>query len=243
MIDGMITVRSESKRLPQKCFLPFGDCNVLEHVIRRAKYFDINPIVCTTIESSDNKIIEIAKKENVRYFRGSVRDKLKRWRDACLEHEIASFISIDADDPFFDGELSIKSYRMLGKSFDLIKHPTQQPNYGFYEGCVGYSITLDIINKACQLKTTSNTEMMWTFIENVPAVRIGYAEMNSDKKISFPIRLTLDYEEDYWLMRSISRIIGQFATRKEIVEIFANNPDLYKINWFRNDDYKIAQNK
>ena len=43
MINGMITVRSQSTRLPEKCFLPFGDGNVLEHIIRRAKFFEINP--------------------------------------------------------------------------------------------------------------------------------------------------------------------------------------------------------
>ena len=66
MIDGMITVRSQSIRLPEKCFLPLGkDSNVLEHVIRRAKYFEINPVVCTTTEVLDDRVIEIAKKEAV----------------------------------------------------------------------------------------------------------------------------------------------------------------------------------
>ena len=79
MIDGMITVRSQSTRLPEKCFLPFGEGNVIEHMIRRAKYFDINPIVCTTVETSDDQIVKIAKKEGVRFYRGSVKDKLERW--------------------------------------------------------------------------------------------------------------------------------------------------------------------
>ena len=86
MVNGLITVRSQSTRLPEKCFLPFGNGNVIEHVIRRAKYFKINPIVCTTNEIEDDRIVEIAKNEDVRYFRGSVKDKLLRWRDCCRKY-------------------------------------------------------------------------------------------------------------------------------------------------------------
>ena len=242
MINGMITVRSQSTRLPEKCFLPFGRGNVIEHMIRRAKSFKIDPIVCTTIEKSDDRIIEIAKAEDVRFFRGSVKDKLVRWRDACRAHNIEKFISIDADDPFFDGHLSSLSMSLLNKSFDLVKHPKQQPNNGYYEGCVGYSISLDIIEKACELKNTDDTEMMWNFIEKVPNVKIANLEVVNDD-INFPIRLTLDYQEDYWLMLSIIRILGQSPDRKDIINLFKVNPDFYKINWFRNDDYKNAQIK
>ena len=98
MIDGMITVRSQSTRLPEKCFLPFGGGNVIEHMIRRAKHFEINPIVCTTIEESDDKIVEIAKAEGVRYFRGSVKDKLDRWNKASAKFNIDTPILCSASD-------------------------------------------------------------------------------------------------------------------------------------------------
>ena len=238
MTNGMITVRSQSTRLPEKCFLPFGDCSVLEHVIRRAKHFNISPIVCTTTQSEDDRVIEIAKQEDVRYFRGSVQDKLLRWRDACREHDVKDFITVDADDPFFDGKLSHKSIKTLREEFDFIKHPVQQPYSGYYEGCVGYSLRLSIIEDACRLKKTDDTEMMWHFIEAVPNVRISHLDVKSDK-VEFPTRLTLDYQEDYWLLCSILRIIGPFSERDEISDLLKANPDFYKINWFRNDEYKL----
>ena len=49
-------------------------------------------------------------------------------------------------------------------------------------------------------------------------------------------RLTIDYEEDYWLLRSIINILGQNPSRNEIESLFINNPDFYKINFFRNID-------
>jgi len=70
--------------------------------------------------------------------------------------------------------------------------------------------------------------MMWYYIERVPQVR----------KIEFPvsdvktstIRLTLDYEEDYWLLLTVLRILGPQARRTEIEVLFIRNPYLHQIN-------------
>ena len=58
IIPAFITVRATSTRLPAKCLLPFGEGNVLEHVIRRAKYYDLDPVVCTTVEPADDILEE-----------------------------------------------------------------------------------------------------------------------------------------------------------------------------------------
>ena len=60
-------------------------------------------------------MIEIAKKYKIKYFRGALVNKLKRWSD-CAEHfKINHFHSVDADDPFFDGEEMHKSMSLLLK--------------------------------------------------------------------------------------------------------------------------------
>ena len=61
---GLILVRSQSSRLPGKCFFNFGKVNILEHMILRCRYFKIEPIICTTNKKKDNKIISILKKIN-----------------------------------------------------------------------------------------------------------------------------------------------------------------------------------
>ena len=79
LFSGLITVRTSSSRLPKKCLLPFGDNNVLTHIINRTKFYNIEPIICTSIDESDDVIESIAKTENVKYFRGHLINKLKRW--------------------------------------------------------------------------------------------------------------------------------------------------------------------
>ena len=78
---------------------------------------------------------------------------------------------------------------------------------------------------------------------DVELLKENFSEIFDDYEIEFPIRLTLDYQEDYWLMNSLVRILDNYPNQEEIINFFNLNPDLYKINWFRNDDYKSAQVK
>jgi spore coat polysaccharide biosynthesis protein SpsF len=236
-IPGFITVRTSSTRLPGKCLLPFGEGNVLEHIIKRSIFYGLTPIVCTTIEQSDDILQEIADKENVKCFRGSVQNKLKRWLDCCDHFGIKQFHTIDADDPFFDGEEMIRSFSLLNKGYDMVC-PTKTSSGG--SASVGYSLTRDVIHKACKsLDENSDTEMMWYYVEKVKGLKKTILQESvTNPKI---VRLTLDYEEDYWLLQTVRRILGNLATRNEVDQLFLNNPDLYKVNWFHNEEWKSGQ--
>jgi len=238
-IPGFITVRASSKRLPNKCFLPFGEnCNVLEHIIRRTKHFEIEPIVCTSTDSSDDEIEKIAIHENVKYYRGSLINKLQRWLDCASYFKIEAFHTVDADDPFFDGNEMIRSFQLLiEEDLDMVC-PTISSSSG--GASVGYSLTLDIIKRACyNLLSEQDTEMMWYYIDKVPGIKKTILPESGQKP---PIaRLTLDYQEDYWLLESVRRIAGNLSSRDQINNLFRRNPDLYLVNWFRNQEWRDGQ--
>jgi len=236
-IPSFITVRTRSSRLPQKCLLPFGDGNVLEHIIRRAKYFGLAPIVCTSVDRSDDIIQQIAEMKGVKCFRGSLYHKLKRWRDCCDYFNIAKFHTVDADDPFFDGDEMKRSFALLDEGCDMVC-PTVSSSSG--GASVGYSLTREIIVKACALiDKDEDTEMMWYYVDKVKGLR--KIVLPDHCKNPIRARLTLDYEEDYWLIQTVRRIVGNLASRKDVDDLFRRNPDLYKINWFRNEEWKKAQ--
>jgi len=238
-IIGFITVRSTSTRLPDKCFLPFGDNDtVLSHVIKRCLSYDIEPIVCTSSHNSDDLIENLAKEMNVKVFRGSLNNKLKRWSDCANFFGVDCFHTIDADDPFFDGPQMISSLNILNEgNYDCVC-PTKSSSDG--DASVGYSLTKEIIQRSLYgIEDNEDTEMMWYFLEQVPNIKMFEMKNNSEFKHS--LRLTLDYQEDYWLLSFIQRLLGTYATREEINKLFSLNPDLAKINLFRNDEWKDAQ--
>ena len=236
-ISGLVTVRTTSSRLPKKCLLSFGNGNVLEHIIRRAKHYGITPIICTSVDRTDDEIETIAKNEDVRCFRGSLANKLKRWADCAEKFGLEDFHTVDADDPFFDGAEMIRSLsyrRELG--LDMVK-PTRSSSAG--GATVGYSLTANIVTRAIAgLDDNADTEMMWYHLEKIPGLR---ARELPESGQTPKIRLTLDYLEDYWLLESVRRIVGNLAPRSEVDALFRRNPDFYQINWFRNEEWKAGQ--
>ena len=242
MIDskpiGFITVRTSSTRLPSKCLLPLGDETVISHVVKRAISYGIEPIICTSTDKSDDILEEISKELGVKCFRGSLVNKLKRWLDCAERFNVNSFHTIDADDPLFDGTEMIESLDLLrSKDCDVVC-PTESSSAG--GASVGYSLTTAIIKKALEnLDPGTDTEMMWYYLEKASQVEmINLPETTNNNT---KVRLTLDYEEDYWLLASIVRILGNNPARNEVMQLFSNNPDLAKINLFRNDEWKAAQ--
>ncbi len=239
MINALITVRSKSTRLPNKCFLPFGNMSMIEHIIVRSKNYHLRPIVCTTESDDDKDIIKISKKHGVDWFVGSEINKLKRWRDCCAQFKIDSFHSVDADDPFFCGEEIRRSHKLLLNGFDMVTPSPSSSNGG---ATVGYSITAQIITKACQdIADDTDTEMMWGYMNKVDKIKIVQLEDPTESIIDQ--RMTLDYEEDYEKLKKILEHVGHFATRHDVAKCLAENPYLKDINDSKNIEWKENQLK
>ena len=237
-VCGLITVRSESSRLPRKCFLPLGDVCVLESIVHRCLFYKITPIICTTTSVADNSIEALAKKLNVLVFRGSIKNKMKRWLKCAELYYLEDFHTIDADDPFFDGDLVLKSMKLRRESnLDFVKPSFYSSNGA---GSVGYSIKSDYLGSLINNTEDSlDTEM----IDQIIASGLGCSSQRIKENpiLDYQIRLTLDYEEDYWLIASIVKILGSVPSREEIIELFKRNPDLHLLNFHRNLEWSKNQ--
>jgi spore coat polysaccharide biosynthesis protein SpsF len=237
-IPAFITVRSSSTRLPEKCFLPFGNGTVLEHMIQRVQHYDLEPIVCTTTSESDDAIVDLAKKCNVKFYRGPIANKLLRWSQCCEHFSLDSFHSVDADDPFFCGDEVKRSYELLQTGFDMVAPSPSSSNGG---ATVGYSLTADIVKRASLgMSDDLDTEMMWSYIERVSGLK--KIVLKDPSNFMVKNRMTLDYHEDYVLLEAIRLMIGNLATREQVFNIIKKNLNLVKINEFRSSEWKQGQN-
>ena len=116
--------------------------------------------------------------------------------------------------------------------------PTESSSAG--GASVGYSLTTNIVKEACKdLDKDTDTEMMWYYMEKIRDLKIKILP-ETRKNIS-KMRLTLDYEEDYWMLESVRRMLGNLTSRDKVDQLFLSNPDMYKINWFRNEEWQSAQ--
>ena len=242
---GLITVRTGSSRLKKKCLLKFGNSNVIQHIIKRSIKGNIIPIVCTTRNKNDDIIVKIAKKLNVKYFRGSSKNKIKRWYDCVKKFNVKYFHTIDADDPFFD-DLAVKN--SIKKIKDLkcdIVFPSKISRDG--AASEGYSFSFNGIEKLQNLikknyKKYNNldTEMIEKFINKKKFKTLNFKGMKYQIK---KIRLTLDYIEDYNMLSLVRKKLGNYVSRKKINSFLKKNQKIVAINYFRNTDWKKKQKK
>jgi spore coat polysaccharide biosynthesis protein SpsF len=237
---AFLTVRTTSQRLPRKCFLPFGDNTVLEHAIFRTLNSSITPIVCTSDDSSDDEIELMCEKLGISFFRGSLKNKLLRWTQCAENFSIGAFHTIDVDDPFFDPKQVFESLELLNsKDLDFVS-PTELSASG--GASVGYSIKTGYLMKNFdEISRINDLEMIDSFFLNDHYARGTRLESKHQELNN--VRLTLDYPEDLFLLQFVLQECGPFCDRKEITKLFHANPDLYKLNWFRNKEWAINQDR
>jgi len=240
-----ITARLGSSRLPRKHLYQIEGEYCIEHIIRNAKKSvraDII-ILCTTNLEEDTVLCELAEKHKINYFRGSVLDKLERWNGACKQFDINFFVTADADDLFCSMELVDKAFEQYEKGrADFIEGEED-----IISGAFTYGINAKSLEEVCQIKGTSDTEMMWLYFTesglfNVESLRNVPSEYKRKD-----IRMTLDYIEDYNFFKTV--IEGLYRegkkeyTFKDVLLFLDKNPEVAKINIDRNNDWKNNQNQ
>lgn len=225
-----ITVRTGSSRLPQKALMKIAGKPTIEHLIERIKHSQKKDIVvlCTTELKEDDVLVQIAQKNEIGIYRGSVKDKLERWRGAAHTFEVDFFVTADGDDLFCEPEL-----------IDLAFSQYEKTDADFIEGkdiicgAFTYGIKTMALEKVCEIKDTDDTEMMWVYFTQTGLFKTETLH-NIPLVFKRPeIRMTLDYEEDF---RFFHTIIEQFIKVKsyyslrDILTFLDSHPDVVKIN-------------
>ena len=239
-----ITVRSDSSRLPNKALMEILGRATIELVISRAKKVkNVDEIVlCTTVRPLDDQIVDIAEKCGIKYFRGSLEDKLDRWLCAVKKFDIDYFITMDGDDLFCDPELiSLSINQIENTTCDLIRAPK-----GLICGAFTYGIKTKALEKVCSIKDTSDTEMMWVYFEDTGLFNVCDLDIKDTIFFNDNIRLTLDYPEDFNFFKTVFEnlnCVDNDVPLYEIIRFLRDNPEIIKINSFRQEDFLENQKR
>ena len=185
-IFTIITVRTDSKRLPKKCLKLINKKKVIEIIIKRAKKIGFPIILATTKNKSDNILCNLAKKNRIAYFRGSKKNVLKRWNDCIINFNISIAIIVDADDLLFDFTAYKKATNIIvKKKYDYIK-----ANKNSITGLFTYIFKSEVLKKIYNKYKNKNIETPEPFLSK--DLKFRSLNLKKDKKIRF----TLDYPED-----------------------------------------------
>lgn len=237
---GLVTVRTSSSRLKNKCLLYLNkNIRVIEHVVLRCLRFSITPIICTTNNKQDDILIKIANKFGIQSFRGSEKNKILRWHDCARKFNLNYFHTIDADDLFFDPDSVKDSIKLaIKKKADLILPSKVSRTGGASEGYTFSQKGIEKLRNNLNIYSYKNinlfdTEMIDSFINDCNLKQ--YLLKGKSYEFKGKIRLTLDYMEDFKMFKLLFKQFGVYENRKKINEYLRKNKKILKINFFKNE--------
>ncbi|MCV0393560.1 MAG: hypothetical protein K5790_09780 [Nitrosopumilus sp.] len=225
---AFVPVRLSSSRLPAKSLLDLSGKPCFQRLVERIKRSrGIQQVVlCTTNNSEDDKIVNLAKKMNIKIYRGKEKDIIDRYYHAAKEFNIKNIINIDGDDIFCEPEFIEKTNNVLsGNKYDYVAWKDLPL------GTTPIGIKFEALEKIWEKKDTNDTETGWgKFFTETGLFKIKYLSSDKIKSDEKSIRLTLDYPEDYQLFQEIYKNLEEPFSLFDITKLFSDKPELKKIN-------------
>jgi len=227
----LITVRSGSSRLPRKAGLKIAGKPTIQYVCERSLRSRLanRVVLCTTTLAEDDWLAELAGTLGIETFRGSVLDKLERWRGATETYAIDRFVTADGDDLLCEPALMDMAFRQFDDTDpDLIEAPH------LICGAFSYAIKTSALVKACQIKDSDDTEMMITYFKDTNLFRVEPLRGAPPEFEQPEWRMTVDYQEDLDFFRAVIESLVERGSRDlslgEAVAVLEARPDLLQLN-------------
>lgn len=234
-ISCIVQARVNSKRLPGKILMPVFGKSLLQHLLERLKKLKTidDLIVATTKHKLDDQTAKIAKLINVKIYRGDEHNVLKRYYDCAKINKSSVIIRVTADCPLIDIKYINELLKIFLKNdYDYLSN--LDLNYlpdGFH--CEIFNFRS--LEKAQKLaKSKFDREHVTSFLWSNPKIfSIHHYCGKKLKNHSKDIRLTLDYHEDYILIKEVFEKLykkNKFFSLVEITAFLEKNKNFLKIN-------------
>jgi len=236
-IGAIIQARTSSKRFPGKILkeLPYSSSiTCLEQVVNRLKKSKkLNYIIiATTTEKIDDEITTIAKKEEVKFFRGSKENVLSRYYLTAKENNLDIIVRVTSDCPCIDADITDLT---IDEHINKVADYTSNALVRTYP----HGFDVEVFNFNALEKAYKNAtkyyekEHVTPYINRNPDIfKINIVK--APKELYAPdIRVTLDTEEDYALLCAVFDYLypeNKYFNAYEIVKLFKEKSWLKLIN-------------
>jgi spore coat polysaccharide biosynthesis protein SpsF len=244
----VIQARVGSSRLPGKVLLPLAGAPLLERMVERvraaATASDI--VVATTSDPADDVLVELCRRTSTAYFRGHPTDLLDRHHAAAVEARADAVVKIPSDCPLIDPaaiDRVIGTFLAAPGQHDFCSnlHPGTWPDGNDVE--IFSMAALEIAHREAQRphEREHTTPFLWDRPERF---RIGNVAWETGRDLSMTHRFTIDYPEDYSLIRAVYAALWTSARPvfplSDILDFLETHPDVHRmnerfngVNWYR----------
>lgn len=233
-VGCIILARTNSRRLPNKVLLPVLGKPILYWLIKRIKKIrSIDKIIlATTLNKSDDILVNFAIKNKIKFFRGSENNVVKRLYDAAKKFNLKNILEITGDCPIID-------INIIEQLLDIYKKNSVEYvnncNYRSYPDGMDVQIfDLNALKKTIkQTKNKIELEHIGLYQMRNPK-KFKTINMIAPKNLFFPLLgLTLDEKKDYILLKKIIEYFGKenpYFTCEEVIRLLNNKKEWNKIN-------------
>lgn len=241
-IVATIEARMTSNRLPGKVLMSACGKTMLEHLVerlRRIAWLD-EIVVATTINKTDDPIIEVCQKINCCYFRGSENDVLKRVLDAAKSVDADIICEITADCPLLDPDIASQViHAYLANDFDYVSNCqvrfTDDTCYHTYP--IGMDTQVFSVNCLAiadqETKDPLDREHVSVYITRNHKFKLCLIPASPDLTWDGGLGLTLDEKSDYEMIKKIFEELypkNPHFTLRDILSFLREHPEVVHIN-------------
>jgi spore coat polysaccharide biosynthesis protein SpsF len=229
----IIQARMTSTRLPKKVMLPLCGKSALEIMINRIEKFKDNIIIATTNDGTEEDIVKLAKKLNVKYYQGDTDNVLSRYYESAIKFGATDndvIVRLTSDCPIMDQEILsqiIESFKTC--KCDYLSNVIERT---YPRGMDTEVFRFKSLKMAYENATTSlETEHVTPYINNTNKDKFilkSYKDIENNSKY----RLTLDEIDDY---EAIKEVYKKFDDKinfsySQLITTLKDNPYIYDIN-------------
>ena len=238
--DIFIPIRLANSRLPGKALQNCNGKPIIFSLFERLKKCKKmrNLVVCTTTNKSDDNLVDILKKNNIKFFRGSETDILQRFYDASKLFQPDFIVNVDGDDIYTDPVLIDKLINQYEKTNSEVIDMK-----GFPFGFRSIGFTPKSLYKICSLKKTTITDTHYrAFLTELNLFNLTFLENNEIPNFKKELRFTLDYPEDLKFAQKIFGNLGNNFSLLQLINFCEKNDSLIEITkdldkkWFLHYD-------
>ena len=234
-IVASIEARMTSSRLPGKVLMPAtSEASMLEYMIHSVKQSRLidDIIVATTVNETDQPIVELCNKLGVKYYRGSEDDVLLRVLEAHKSIDSKIIVELTGDCPLIDAQIVDKIIQIyLDNDYDYVSnsHVRSYPD-GFDVQVFSVDCLEDVSNSKNEQYDRENVS---SYIYRSDKYKLD--AVIADKELFWPdLRVTLDDTGDYKLIKSIIENLEPKHHNKfkalDVVQLLKSRPELLQLN-------------
>jgi spore coat polysaccharide biosynthesis protein SpsF len=239
-IVAVVQARLGSTRLPGKVLLPLGGRPLLERMLERvqAAHLIDEAVVATTTFATDEPIREVARDARVRCVSGHPTDLVDRHLEAARATGADVVVKIPSDCPLVDPRVIdavVGFFRRHGGRHDLVSNllPPTWPDGNDVE-----VVRRDALEAAWReadrpFEREHTTPFIWDQPERFRLANVAASQW-SRPELPRTHRLTLDYAEDYRVIRAVFEALHENGAApfsvEDVVDFLDDHPDIQAIN-------------